>query len=166
MITGFLITKFNFDWLAREASEYLDDPRCLHKRDVHIKALVVRRPVSTLGFIFGFVAKEKVIEPHACWHTITHKTYCTIHPPHCALETAFVNILLTKNKLLYLTHTHVYTLRFEMHVRRLRTTPRGFQKFHLEGYHSHISFLRIWYQGFELKRFNIDWLTPYASEYW
>ena len=60
------MTGLNMGWLTPQASEYLYDPRCLHKRDVHIKALVVRRPVSTLGFIFGFVAKEKVIEPHAC----------------------------------------------------------------------------------------------------
>ena len=53
MVSGVLVTRFNIDcdWITPEASEYLYDRRGLHMRDVHIKPLVVRRPVSTLGSI-------------------------------------------------------------------------------------------------------------------
>ena len=66
MISGVLVTRFNIDWITPEASEYLYDRRGLHMRDVHIKPLVVRRPVSTLGYILGVVAKKKDVVPHAC----------------------------------------------------------------------------------------------------
>ena len=59
-------------WLTPQASEYLYDPRGLHKRDVHVKPLVVQRPVSTLGSIFGFVENEKLLHH---MRVDTHNTY-------------------------------------------------------------------------------------------
>ena len=122
MMSCILTDNIQHDWLTSQVSEYLNNPRGLHMRDVPIKAFVVQGWISTWGSIFGFVEKGKAVAPHACWHT--NKTQCTTNPSHYTLETAFLSILLENIKVLHLmfagpnTHIHTCTLKTSHHNQR------------------------------------------------